>query len=148
MVWVSEYQWTTPIGLGVRVPMNNPQWFGYQNGYQNTNEQPPLVWVSEYQWTTPIGLGIRVPMNDPHWFRYQNTNEWPPLARYQSTNEQPPLVWVSKSIHSQFVHNHIYEITVSNKNISYSSTYIYIYNHIFSIQIYLWYFYILYFKSI
>ena len=75
MVWVSEYQWTTPIVLGIRVPMNDPHWFGYQNtnewtplaGYQNTNEQPPLVWVSEYQRTTLIGLGIRIPMNDPHW---------------------------------------------------------------------------------
>ena len=44
LVWVSEYQWTTPIGLGikiptsiglgVRVPMNNHHSFGYQS----TNE--------------------------------------------------------------------------------------------------------------
>ena len=94
----SEYQWIAPIGLGIKVPMNNPHWFGYQN----TNERP-------------------------YWFGYQSTNERPPLAGYQSTNEQPPLVWVLESIHSQFVHNHIYEIIVSNKNISYPSTYIYIY---------------------
>ena len=122
--WASEYQWITPIGLvseyqritliglGIWIPMNNPHWFGYQN----TNKQLPLVWVSKYQWIIPIG-----------W--YQNTNEW------------PPLVWVSESTHSQIVHNHICEIIVSNKNISYSNTYIY--NQIFNIQIYLWYFYIL-----
>ena len=41
-----------------------------------------------------------------------------------SNNELLPLVWVSESIHSQIVHNHIYKIIVSNKNISYSSMYI------------------------
>ena len=58
----SKYQWTNPIGLGIKIPMNDPHRFGYQN----TNEPPPLVWVLEYQWTTPIGLGIKIPMNDPH----------------------------------------------------------------------------------
>ena len=58
----------------------------------------------------PHWLGIRVPMNNPHWFGYQ-------------TIKVPPIGWVSKSIHSQIVHNHIYEIIVSNKNISYSSMY-------------------------
>ena len=54
--------------LSIRIPMNNPHWFGYQS----TNERSPLVWVLEYQWTTPIGwvsqyqwitpigLGIRI----------------------------------------------------------------------------------------
>ena len=51
LVWVSEYQWITPIGLGIRIPMNDPHWFRYQS----TNERPSLVWVSEYQWITPIG---------------------------------------------------------------------------------------------
>ena len=51
-------------------------------------------------------------MNNPNWFGYYNTNE------------QSPLVWVSKSIRSQNVHNHIQEIIVSNKNISYSSMYV------------------------
>ena len=32
--------------------------------------------------------------------------------------------WVSESINSPIVHNHIYKIIVSNKNISYSSMYI------------------------
>ena len=48
-----------------------------------------------------------------------------------------PIGWVSESIHSQIVHNHIYEIIISNKNISYSSMHIkiiysvlkYIYNN-------------------
>ena len=50
-------------------------------------------------------------MNNPHWFGYQSI-------------KVPPIGWVSKSIHSQIVHNHIYEIIVSNKNISYSSIYV------------------------
>ena len=50
-------------------------------------------------------------MNNPYWFGYQNTNS-------------PSLVWVSESTHSQIVRNHICEIIVSNKNISYSSMYI------------------------
>ena len=60
----------------------------------------------------PYWLGIKVSMNNPH-------------------------CGVSESIHSQIVHNHICEIIVSNKNISYSSMYIkiiysvlkYIYNN-------------------
>ena len=47
----------------------------------------------------PYWLGIRVSMNNPY-------------------------CGVSESIHIQIVHNHIYEIIVSNKNISYSSMYI------------------------
>ena len=35
-----------------------------------------------------------------------------------------PIGWISESIHNQIVHNHIYEIIVSNKNIFYSSMYI------------------------
>ena len=35
-----------------------------------------------------------------------------------------PIDRVSDSIHSQIVHNHIYEIIVSKKNISYSSMHI------------------------
>ena len=48
--WALEYQWITPISLGIRVPMNKPplvlvleyQWI------------TPIGWVSEYQWITPI----------------------------------------------------------------------------------------------
>ena len=69
-------------------------------------------------------MGIRISMNNPYW-----------LGIRVSMNN--PHCGVSESIHIQIVHNHIYEIIVSNKNISYSSMYIkiiysvlkYIYNN-------------------
>ena len=65
-----------------------------------------------FVWDTKPDFSFRI---TPHWFGYHNTND------------SPPLVWVSESIHSQIVHNDIYEIIVSNKNISYSNIYIFIY---------------------
>ena len=137
LVWVSEYQWITPIGLSIKVPVNNPHWFEYQN----TNEQSPLVWVSEYQWIIPIGLGIKIPMNNPHWLGIKVPMNNPHWFGYQNQF----LVRLSIIIYMKsYFLTKIYLIQIH----THTHTHIYIYNHIFNIQIYLWYFYILYFKSI
>ena len=126
--WASEYQWITPIGW-----VSKYQWITPTSWVSKYQWITHIGWVSEYQWITFIGLGIRVimnnfhwlgirvPINNPYWFGYQN----------QFIVRLSIIIYMK----SWFL-TKIYLIQI------------HIYNHIFNIQIYLWYFYILYFKSI